>query len=150
MPRTAQQEKDMMHAPQTIGERIRVIRRREELSLDAFADSLGYSKRALINWEQNAAQPPIGVLEPLQRLYSADPEWIALGKEAPSHVPADWDRFDRLAAMLGTVLLDRQVDLGPTERETIVRTLYDIGVDPGDAAYAQLNAMVAVLAVGSR
>lgn len=152
MGRTARQEKELMHAPRTIGERIRVIRRREELSLDAFADTLGYSKRALINWEKNSAQPPIGVLEPLQRLYGADPEWIALGnrREAPSHVAADWDRHDRLAALLDAVLLEKDVDIGPDQRRTIVRALYDSGVDPGDAAYAQLSAMVAVLALGSR
>lgn len=138
MARTSQEKKRLMREPSTIGERIRVVRRREELTIDQFAAALGYSKRALINWEQNAAQPPIGVLEPLRRLYDADPEWIATGRSRDAIPPAaDWDRYDRLAAMLDTVLLDTEVDVGPDQRQTIVRALYDSGVDPGDSAYAQ-------------
>ena len=62
----------------TIGKRIRAVRQKAGLSLDRFAAAIGYSRRALVNWEQNAAEPPIGVLHKLRGLYNIDPEWGGL------------------------------------------------------------------------
>lgn len=140
-----------MREPSTVGERIRVIRRREELSIDHFAAAIGYSKRAVINWEQNAAQPPIAVLEPLKRLYGADPEWIATGKHSDNPRPAvDWERLDRLSALIDTLCSEIGARSDKRSRMKLARDLFDGGADADQAVAALLRSMIQAFAPGRR
>lgn len=122
-----------MPTSSTIGERIRAVRQRAKLPLDRFAETLGCSRRALINWEQNAAEPPISVLAKLRRLYDVDPEWVVMGEDLTPrtrHAPIDWDRFDRIARDVQAASKQVGTDFGadPVDAKVItelVRDLFD-------------------------
>lgn len=122
-----------MQDSHTIGERIRAVRQRAALPLDQFAAALGYSRRSLINWEQNAAEPPIAVLAKLRQLYDVDPEWIVMGEDlAPRsrYGTIDWARFDRIAKDVDAACNQVGVDFEPHVRSELVRGLFED--DPKD------------------
>lgn len=64
---------------ETVGGRIRAVRRRAGLTQEEFARALAYSKRALISWETGSADPPMAILPSLRRLYNIDLEWMVMG-----------------------------------------------------------------------
>jgi len=117
----------------SIGERIRAVRQRAGLSLDRFADALGYSRRALVNWEQNAAEPPIGVLAKLRKIYDVDPEWVVLGEDLSPQArfgQTDWARFDRITRDVELACDQVGVDFELQVRAELIRGLFDD--DPAD------------------
>lgn len=63
----------------SVGERVRAVRLRSGLSQDRIARSLGFTRRALLNWEAAIEETPIAILKPLRMLYNVDPEWIVMG-----------------------------------------------------------------------
>ncbi|GEM_PF-5377533 len=71
----------------TIGARIRKVRRQAGQTLDQFAGAIGYSRRAVITWEQDMAMPPIDILAHLRRSYGADLEWLVMGDGSDPAVP---------------------------------------------------------------
>lgn len=62
-----------------MGARIKTVRRNAGMSQEEFARTLGYSKRALINWETGVADPSVAVLPHLRRTYNVDLEWLIMG-----------------------------------------------------------------------
>lgn len=54
---------------QTIGEKIKVLRREAGLSQQQLADKLGLSNQAISKWETNTAQPEIGLLPELATVF---------------------------------------------------------------------------------
>lgn len=122
-----------MSSTHSIGERIRAVRQRAGLSLDRFAAALGYSRRALVNWEQNAAEPPIGVLAKLRKMYDVDPEWVVLGEDLSPRTrfgQTDWARFDRITKDVELACDQVGVDFEPQVRVELIRGLFDD--DPAD------------------
>ncbi len=122
-----------MSTTHSIGERIRAVRQRAGLSLDRFADALGYSRRALVNWEQNAAEPPIGVLAKLRKIYDVDPEWVVLGEDLSPQArfgQTDWARFDRITRDVELACDQVGVDFELQVRAELIRGLFDD--DPAD------------------
>lgn len=135
----------------SIGERIKAVRLRAALGQEAFAASLGYSKRSLIAWETGAAEPPVVILPTLRHDYGVDPEWIVMGEDTTpqSHYgPADWDRLDRLLGDVDTVCQDVGLDLPPDRREALGRVLYDGGADAGHATRRQMRGTLLALSLG--
>lgn len=119
----------------TIGQRIRAVRQRAGLSLDRFAETLGYSRRALINWEQNAAEPPIGVLANLRRLYDVDPEWVVIGEDLSPRAhfsKIDRERFARIERGVDAACIQVGISFEPQVRTELILGLYDD--DPADEA----------------
>ena len=114
----------------TIGERIRAVRARSGLTQDRFARSLGYTRRALLNWEAGIAEPPMAILSPMRMLYDVDPEWLALGDdEEPlsEYRQVDWDRYDRLHRMALTLCDEVGLELEAPVLTKLVRGLFDDG-----------------------
>ncbi|QYE37215.1 helix-turn-helix domain-containing protein (plasmid) [Polymorphobacter sp. PAMC 29334] len=143
----------MSEPPSTVGRRIRAVRHSAGLSLDAFASAVGYSRRAVINWEQNNAAPPIGVLPTLRRLYDVDPEWVLSGEnETPTstYVAPDWHRLDRLAAEVASMCAEVGADIDHAKQQHLARMLYDQGNDAGQAASSQLRKVLSAISYRSR
>lgn len=63
----------------SVGDRIRAMRLKSGLSQDRFARSLGFTRRARLNWKAAIAETPIAILKPLRMQYNVDPEWIVMG-----------------------------------------------------------------------
>lgn len=119
-----------MSAVSTIGGRIKAVRQQAGLSQDRFATILGYSKRALINWEQGTAEPPIAILPTLRREYDVDPEWIVMGTDnTPSSCfrGVDWQRLERLEREVDRKCRDAGLALSTGQQKDLVQTLYDAG-----------------------
>ncbi len=132
----------------TIGQRIRAVRQRAGLSLDRFAETLGYSRRALINWEQNAADPPIGVLAKLRRLYDVDPEWVVMGEDLlprARYSKIDRERFARIERDLDAACTQVGISFEPQVRTELILGLYDD--DPTDEAANRKRLRQTLLAI---
>jgi len=135
----------------SIGERIKAVRRRASLGQEAFAASLGYSRRSLNAWETGAAEPPVVILPKLRRDYDVDPEWIVMGEDTTPQAhygPADWDRLDRLLGDVDAVCRDVGLDLPLDRREALGRVLYDGGADAGQATRRQMRGTLLALSLG--
>lgn len=132
----------MQRESTTIGERIRAVRQRAGLSLERFAAALGYSRRALINWEQCVAEPPIGILPKLRDLYDVDPEWIVRGENLvprSRYEPTDWARFDRIKKDVLAACNQVGVEFDDPVVESLVRDLFDDEPDDFEANRKQLR-----------
>lgn len=140
-----------MSASHTIGERIRAVRQRAGLSLDRFAEAIGSSRRALVNWEQNVAEPPIAVLAKLRRLYDVDPEWVVMGEDLMPRMRfgvTDWARYDRIAKDVDAACFQVGVDFEPHVRTELVRDLFDDDPSDDEANRKQLRRTLHAIAKG--
>ncbi|MBR5679480.1 MAG: helix-turn-helix transcriptional regulator, partial [Clostridia bacterium] len=54
--------------PTTIGERIRDLRKKRDLTQEKLADFLGVSYQAVSKWECNLTSPDLGLIGPLTKL----------------------------------------------------------------------------------
>lgn len=135
----------------SLGDRIKAVRLKAGLGQDAFAQALGYSKRALVGWEAGAADPPIAILPKLRRLYDVDPEWVVMGEDTTPrgfHGPADWDRLDRLLGDVEAVCVDVGLKPKPGRCAALARVLYDAGADAGQATRRQLRGTLLAMSRG--
>lgn len=131
-----------MQAISTIGERIKAVRLRAGLPQERFAIALGYSKRALINWEHGSAEPPIAILPRLRRDFDVDPEWVVMGEDTtPKSVfkQVDWARLERIEREVDRVCVDVGLDLSPHQRGGLVRALFDDGPEAEEANRKRLR-----------
>lgn len=134
-----------MSETSTMGERIKAVRIRAGLGQDQFAAALGYSKRSLVSWEADAAEPPIAILPKLRELYDVDPEWVVMGEDLKPRSywgPVDWDRLDRVADDVAAVFKDVGLKLNTERRWALARIQYDADVDAGPANKKQLRGML--------
>lgn len=134
-----------------MGERIKAVRLRAGLAQDKFAAALGFSRRAIINWEQDAAEPPIGILAKLRVLYDVDPEWVVLGEDAtPSrfYYYVNKDRLERIERDIDLICIDVGLSLKPEQRTALARLLHDGGTDGGEANRKHLRGMLLALSQG--
>jgi transcriptional regulator with XRE-family HTH domain len=112
----------------TIGSRVRRERRARGWTLDQLADAAGVSRRMLVNVEQGAANPSIGIL-----LRLSD----ALGLGLPALVEPPEPNTVKVTRRGEGVLLwrgdhgGRGVLVGGTKRPDVVE-LWDWGLGPGD------------------
>ena len=135
----------------TVGDRIKAVRQRAGLGQQAFADALGYSKRALVSWELGGAEPPLAILPKLRRDYDVDPEWVVMGEDTiprSYYGPVDWGRLDRLMRDVAKVCVDVGLELKPEQYEALARVLYDGGADAGKATRKQLRGTLLALSLG--
>lgn len=140
-----------MQEPFTIGQRIRAVRQQAGLSLDRFAAALGCSRRALINWEQNAAEPPVGILPKLRDLYDVDPEWVIRGKDLvpqSRYRPTDWARFDRIADDVAAACTQVGIEYDSKVIIGLVRDLFDDDPAEYEANTKQLRRTLLAIAKG--
>ena len=117
-----------MTVTSTIGERIKAVRVRAGLAQDRFATTLGYSRRALITWEQGDAEPPIAILAKLRRQYDVDPEWVVLGEDTiprSRHGAIDRERFGRFKDEVDAACAQAGMRLGDETRLSLIQDLYD-------------------------
>lgn len=104
----------------SVGKRIEAIRKRAELSQEAFAEKLGFSRRTLHAWEKDLTPPPVVALVKIREVFDVDPEWIIMGDgmSPPRHYrQIDWDLYDeairevaKIAAEVRLVLTNEQLE----------------------------------------
>ena len=97
---------------------------------------LGYSKRSVINWESDAADPPVSALSKLWNILDIDPTWIILGIGKAKRTearPVDWKRLDRVERDVARACFDIGIELSPEQRNSLVRALFDDGPEEEEA-----------------
>ena len=140
-----------MSTASSIGERLKAVRVRAELAQAAFGEALGYSRRAVINWEQNTAEPSVGVLATLCRLFDVDPKWVVMGEDLTPRArygSTDWARFDRIARDVAAACTQVGVDFEPQVRIELVRDLFDDDPVEDEANRRQLHRTLRAIARG--
>lgn len=121
------------------------------MSLDRFAAALGYSRRALINWEQNAAEPPIVILAKLRQLYDVDPEWVVMGRDLTPqsrYGQTDWSRYDRIARDVEAACTQVGIAFDGDVVTGLVRDLFDDEPVDYEANRKQLRRTLLAIARG--
>jgi transcriptional regulator with XRE-family HTH domain len=68
-----------MEAGESIGSRIRQVRRHQGLTQEEFGERLGISKSSVINYESGKRTPDADLLIDLLRRFNVDAEWLMLG-----------------------------------------------------------------------
>lgn len=140
-----------MTVTSTVGERIRAVRLMAGLAQDRFATALGYSRRALINWEQGLAEPPIGILAKLRREYDVDPEWVVLGDDTipRSHYgQIDRERFGRIKRDVDAACSQVGMELDDEVRLSLIHDLYDEEPGADEANRKRLRQTLLALSKG--
>ena len=136
---------DKLFSTSTIGERIKAVRVKAGLPQHQFAKLLGYSTRALINWEQNAAEPPISILAEFRRRYDVAAEWVVMGEDTTpkSQYPqTDWERFERVGRDVDLICEQVGVELDAQTRSELIRDLFDDGPEAEEENRKQLRKML--------
>lgn len=140
-----------MSTASSIGERLKAVRLRAGLAQAAFGKALGYSRRAVINWEQDAAEPSIGVLAKLSRLFDVDPKWIVMGEDRSPRArygATDWARFDRIAREVAAACNQVGINFELQVHTELVRDLFDDDPAEDDANRRQLHRTLRAIAKG--
>lgn len=140
-----------MSTSSSTGDRLKAVRVRAGLAQAAFGEALGYSRRAVINWEQNTAEPSIGVLGKLCRLFDVDPKWVVMGEDLTPRArysATDWPRFDRIASEVAAACTQVGVDFEPQVHTELVRDLFDDDPADEDANRRQLHRTLRAIAKG--
>jgi transcriptional regulator with XRE-family HTH domain len=103
-----------------IARRLIQVRLRSGLNQTAFADRLGFARRTYLGWERAESDPPIWLLDALEREFDIDPLWLLRG---PGDTPRahgetiDWERFGRLIDKAERI--NSELGLAPSARQVM-------------------------------
>ena len=140
-----------MTAASTIGERIKAVRLRSGVAQERFASELGYTRRALLNWEQGIAEPPIAILAKLRQKYDVDPEWIVLGEDTiprSRYGEIDRERFGRWKKDVDAACAQVGMELEEDARLSLILDLYDDDPDYDQANRKRLRQVLLAFSKG--
>ena len=129
------------------GERLARIRLRSNLSQASFAESLGLSLRAYINYERGDREAPMAVAQALYDVYSIDPIWLMGGfEEEPSTARLNVD-----VCLIAEIAydIDRRLDqvrkrLKPDMRRRMIEAAYAKCLPQGALDATYLEGLVAM------
>ena len=116
----------------TMGARLRAIRERGRMSQVEFAELLGVSRGALINWEKDESEPPTSVLKLMRGHFDVDPEWLLNGDDLlPRRIFAihNWPIYDRIEAELQAACHEARLELSPDQLRDLTRIIYEDGTE---------------------
>jgi len=115
-----------------MGARLRAIRERARMSQVEFAETLGASRGALINWEKDESEPPTSTVKLMRSLFDVDPEWLLSGDDLMPrrHMPnQDWAIYDRIEAELTAACRQARIELSPGQLRDLTRIIYEDGTE---------------------
>ena len=122
----------MVETVSTMGARLRAVRERERMSQVDFAETLGASRSALINWEKDESEPPAGMLRLLRARFDVDPEWLLSGEDLVPrrhHVIQDWQVYDRIETELAAACRQARLELSVGQLRDLARIIYEDGTE---------------------
>lgn len=134
-----------------IGRRLAELRERLSLTQDAFAETLGVSRRAYVNYERGEREIPVGLVKALYDTYHVDFMWLLTGVASQDLTPIE-DGAD--VGMIVEVIqeLDRQLDeadlvMRPDDKVRVIKALYHWSKDRGNVDPASVASLLQI-AVG--
>lgn len=137
-----------------IGRRLRAVRDRHGLSQDAFAESVGASKRAYANYERGEREVPIGVVKAVLDLYGVEPVWLLSGTSTEP-IAAGAGQVDFRLIVQITSELDRQLAeaghrLRDEHKARVVKALYLLALEKGRVTPEKVASVVDVAVARGR
>ena len=66
---------------ETLGDRLRAMRKDRGLSLEEVSDQLGYAVNSVGRWEREDVYPSVPALMDLRDFYNVSIDWMLTGKE---------------------------------------------------------------------
>ena len=106
----------------TIGQRIALKRKEQNLSQEALGERLGVTRQSIYKWESNAALPEIEKLVALSRLFGVSVGWL-LGVEdpppesaAPESPPADSGELTEAQLQMVEEIVSRYIAAQPAAK----------------------------------
>jgi transcriptional regulator with XRE-family HTH domain len=135
---------------QEFGERLAQLRSHLQLSQVAFAQELGCSVRAYINYERGEREPPLALVRAVYERYRVEPLWLigAMGKVPVTEIARKLDielllhvvdRIDRHLARLNK-------RLKPASRRRLIEAAYAQCQDMGSVDEPTLTRMISLAA----
>lgn len=137
-----------------IGRRLRAIRERAGLSQDAFAESIGASKRAYANYERGEREVPMGVVKAVLDLYDIEPAWLMSGPGVePIAAGAGQVDFRLIVQIVGE--LERQLAgvgrrLRDDHKARVIKALYLLALEQGRVTPEKVASVVDVAVARGR
>ena len=114
----------------SIGERLKLLRRELGLTQVKFAEKLGRSKRSIQEWESGRNEPSERVLRLIEQTFSVNPEWLREGKGEmflPKKKELTGDPFEIAAeAVIDTIMEKKDIKLPPTKKRKLVKKLAEL------------------------
>lgn len=100
----------------TIGDRIKEIRKRKSYTQQRFADELGLKQNTIATYEMNKTIPSERSLSDICKKFGVDPVWLRTGAGDDPFLPVS--REDRI-----TDILSKAIDGPSTARDRLIRAL---------------------------
>lgn len=137
-----------------IGRRLRAVRDRHGLSQEAFAESVGASKRAYANYERGDREVPIGVVKAVLDLYAVEPIWLLSGPGIEP-IAAGAGQVDFRLIVQITNELERQLSetghrLRDEHKARVVKALYLLALEKGRVSSEKVASVVDVAVARGR
>jgi transcriptional regulator with XRE-family HTH domain len=83
----------------TIGEKIKELRRKNDVTQEKLADYLGISYQSVSKWETGAAQPDVSLIIPLANFFGATPDELFDfdSQKRDAEIVEYWEKHSQLA-----------------------------------------------------
>ncbi|MEW6540610.1 MAG: S24 family peptidase [Bacillota bacterium] len=136
----------------TIGKRIRYLRRREGLSTAALEEAIGSSSGSATKWEKDLSMPGGKFILALANLFDVSTDWLLTGKDQPATALflrglTDEERYDveRYAGYLVWRRKRRGVALKKRHAELTIKTGYGVAEEREPWDYKDTDVFLPVL-----
>jgi len=113
---------------QSIGERIKLLRKTLGLTQREFAEKIGIGEKTLRNYESGKFAPKEAVLRNIEQTFSVNPEWLRHGKGEmfkPKIVVSDPLEV-AAARIIETIAEKRDIKLSPDKKRKLVKKLAEL------------------------
>lgn len=122
----------------TVHERLATIRKDADLTQTEFAEKMGISRRAYVNYERGEREIPSGFVIKLSDELSINPTWILTGKGEKTEELRSAAIEDAVIAVRTFAVLKR-LEINPEREAELVLLLVDYFKQdgPADAAFVQ-------------
>ncbi len=132
-----------------IGERLKLLRKRLELSQETLAQTTGVSLVSLKKYEASKAIPGGEALGNLAKT-GVNLNWLLTGEgkmllsdvDDETGKPLDTERLARMLAIVEDVLAGRHLQLAPDKKARLVGVLYDRETAPKRGERTELNQLL--------
>lgn len=137
-----------------IGRRLRAVRDQHGLSQDAFAESVGASKRAYANYERGEREVPVGVVKAVLDLYAVEPVWLLSGPGmepvAAGAGQVDFRLIVQITSELELQLAEAGHRLRDDHKARVVKALYLLALEKGRVTPEKVASVVDVAVARGR
>ncbi|MBN8736346.1 MAG: helix-turn-helix transcriptional regulator [Xanthomonadales bacterium] len=133
-----------------LGARLAAVRAATGLSQNAFAESLGVSPRAYVNYERGEREMPVALFRTLYEIRGIDPAWLLVGPEAEPvralERQLDLELLEELMRIVEEALRRAHKTLKPAKKARLVGLAYARCIRSGQVNVGEVRDMLSLAA----